>query len=85
MSRALGSSRDISELSPPKLIRAILLSPAQLLFNGGIGTYVKAGTETHVDVADKANDVIWVEGAQLRVRVVAEGGNLGLTQRARDD
>jgi glutamate dehydrogenase len=87
MRRALGISGgilgDITELSPPELIRAILLSPAQLLFNGGIGTYVKAATETHTEVADKANDAVRVDGAQLRVRVVAEGGNLGLTQRGR--
>ena len=91
MRRALGISGgiagsitgDVSELSPPELIRAILLSPAQLLFNGGIGTYVKAATEIHADVADKANDAVRVDGAQLRVQVVAEGGNLGLTQRGR--
>jgi glutamate dehydrogenase len=83
MREALGIGESITELSPPELIRAILLSPAQLLFNGGIGTYVKAATETHADVADKANDAVRVDGAQLRVRVVAEGGNLGLTQRGR--
>jgi glutamate dehydrogenase len=83
MRRVLGIGEDITELSPPELIRAVLLSPAQLLFNGGIGTYVKAATETHADVADKANDAVRVDGGQLRVRVVAEGGNLGLTQRGR--
>ncbi|MGH4009175.1 MAG: NAD-glutamate dehydrogenase [Pseudonocardiaceae bacterium] len=81
--RALGISADITELSPPELIRAILLCPAQLLFNGGIGTYVKASAETHADVGDKTNDAVRVDGAQLRVRVIAEGGNLGLTQRGR--
>jgi glutamate dehydrogenase len=80
---ALGISGGISELTPPELIRAILLSPAQLLFNGGIGTYVKASTETHAEVADKTNDALRVDGGQLRVRVIAEGGNLGLTQRGR--
>ncbi len=83
MRRALGIAEGIAELSPPELIRAILLCPAQLLFNGGIGTYVKAATETHADVGDKANDAVRVDGAQLRVRVIAEGGNLGLTQRGR--
>ncbi|MGQ0717927.1 MAG: NAD-glutamate dehydrogenase [Pseudonocardiales bacterium] len=87
MCRALGINGGIAggvtELSPPELIRAILVCPAQLLFNGGIGTYVKASTETHADVGDKANDAVRVDGAQLRVRVVAEGGNLGLTQRGR--
>ncbi|MGH3752789.1 MAG: NAD-glutamate dehydrogenase [Pseudonocardiaceae bacterium] len=83
MRRALGISAGITGLSPPELIQAILLCPAQLLFNGGIGTYIKATTESHADVADKANDAVRVDGAQLRVRVVAEGGNLGLTQRGR--
>jgi glutamate dehydrogenase len=54
-----------------------------LLWNGGIGTYVKAATETNADVGDKANDAIRVDGGQLRVKVVGEGGNLGLTQRGR--
>jgi glutamate dehydrogenase len=83
MHQALGISEGVTELSGPELIRAILLSPAQLLFNGGIGTYVKATTETHAEVGDKSNDAVRVDGAQLRVRVVAEGGNLGLTQRGR--
>ncbi|MGH3791383.1 MAG: NAD-glutamate dehydrogenase, partial [Pseudonocardiaceae bacterium] len=81
--RGLGIDKSITELSPPELIRAILVCPAQLLFTGGIGTYVKSSTETHADVADKANDAVRVDGGQLRVRVVAEGGNLGLTQRGR--
>ena len=80
---ALGISGGITQLTPPEVIRAILLSPAQLLFNGGIGTYVKASTETHAEVADKTNDALRVDGGQLRVRVIAEGGNLGLTQRGR--
>ncbi|MGH4023444.1 MAG: NAD-glutamate dehydrogenase [Pseudonocardiaceae bacterium] len=83
MRQALGIDESVTELSPPELIRAILLSPAQLLFNGGIGTYVKASTEAHADVGDKANDTVRVDGADLRVRVVGEGGNLGLTQRGR--
>jgi glutamate dehydrogenase len=64
-------------------MRAILLAPVDLLWNGGIGTYVKAAGETHGEVGDKANDAIRVNGGQLRVRVVGEGGNLGLTQRGR--
>ena len=83
MRQALAISEAITELTPQELIRAILLSPAQLLFNGGIGTFVKASTETHAEVADKANDAIRVNGTQLRVQVIAEGGNLGLTQRGR--
>ena len=62
---------------------AILLAPADLLWNGGIGTYVKASTETHTDVGDKANDAVRVDGADLRVKVVGEGGNLGVTQLGR--
>ena len=57
---------------------AILAAPVDLLWNGGIGTYVKARTETHADVGDKANDAIRVDGADLRAQVVGEGGNLGL-------
>jgi glutamate dehydrogenase len=78
-----GGSDDVSQLTPAELMRAVLTAPADLLWNGGIGTYVKAATETHADVGDKANDAIRVDGAQLRVRVVGEGGNLGLTQRGR--
>ncbi|ANY10208.1 NAD-glutamate dehydrogenase [Pseudonocardia sp. HH130630-07] len=80
---ALGLADDVTAMSPPELIHAILLAPADLLWNGGIGTYVKASTETHLDVGDKANDAIRVDGRDLRVRVVGEGGNLGLTQRGR--
>ncbi|MDP3711587.1 MAG: NAD-glutamate dehydrogenase [Mycobacteriales bacterium] len=70
-------------VTPAELMRAILLAPVDLLWNGGIGTYVKSSTETHTDVGDKANDAIRVDGAALRCRVVGEGGNLGLTQRGR--
>jgi len=74
---------EVTSLSPPELLRAILLAPVDLLWNGGIGTYVKASTESHADVGDKANDAIRVDGAQLRARVVGEGGNLGFTQLGR--
>jgi len=70
-------------LAPNELIQAILKAPVDLLFNGGIGTYVKASTESHADVGDKANDAVRVDARQLRCKVVGEGGNLGLTQRAR--
>ncbi|HEX6351610.1 NAD-glutamate dehydrogenase [Actinophytocola sp.] len=80
---SLGLEEGVTKLSPPELIKAILLAPADLLWNGGIGTYVKASTETHADVGDKANDAVRVNGADLRVMVVGEGGNLGLTQRGR--
>jgi glutamate dehydrogenase len=71
------------ELRPNELIRAILRAEVDLLWNGGIGTFVKASSESHLDVGDKANDALRVDGKDLRVRVVGEGGNLGLTQRAR--
>ena len=70
-------------LAPNELVQAILKAPVDLLFNGGIGTYVKASTESHADVGDKTNDAVRVDGRELRCRVVGEGGNLGLTQRAR--
>ncbi len=72
-----------STLTPTALISAILKSRVDLLWNGGIGTYVKSAEETHVDVGDKANDQLRVNGRDLRCRVVGEGGNLGLTQLAR--
>ncbi|MTD56848.1 NAD-glutamate dehydrogenase [Amycolatopsis pithecellobii] len=81
--RALGLGEDITHLSPAELIKAILLAPVDLLWNGGIGTYVKAGGETHADAGDKANDAVRVNGGDLRVKVVGEGGNLGLTQLGR--
>jgi glutamate dehydrogenase len=80
---ALGLAEGVERLSPPELIRAILRAPVDLLWNGGIGTYVKATGETHAEVGDKANDPIRVDGRELRVRVIGEGGNLGLTQRGR--
>jgi glutamate dehydrogenase len=70
-------------LAPNELIRAILLAPVDLLYNGGIGTYVKASHETHAQVGDKASDAVRVNGADLRCKVIAEGGNLGLTQYGR--
>jgi glutamate dehydrogenase len=78
---ALGIEAD--SLTPNELISELLRAPVDLLFNGGIGTYVKAGAESHGDAGDRANDGVRVDGAQLRCRVVAEGGNLGLTQRGR--
>ncbi|WP_016933157.1 NAD-glutamate dehydrogenase domain-containing protein, partial [Rhodococcus sp. R1101] len=81
--RVLGLADDVTELTPPELIRAILRAPVDLLWNGGIGTYVKASTESHADAGDKANDAVRVDGCDVRARVVGEGGNLGLTQAAR--
>jgi glutamate dehydrogenase len=74
---------EADELSPVELIREILRSPVDLLWNGGIGTYVKASSETHADAGDKANDSLRVNGNELRCRVVGEGGNLGFTQLGR--
>jgi glutamate dehydrogenase len=71
------------ELAPEEFISAILRAPVDLLFNGGIGTYVKASMESHGDAGDKTNDALRVNGAELRCRIVGEGGNLGLTQRGR--
>lgn len=71
------------QLTPNDLINQILKSKVDLLWNGGIGTYVKASSESHTDVGDKANDGLRVNGEDLRVRVVGEGGNLGMTQLAR--
>lgn len=70
-------------MQPQELIRTILKMPVDLLWNGGIGTYVKASTETHADVGDKGNDSVRVNANELRCRVIGEGGNLGLTQRGR--
>ncbi|HET6165753.1 MAG TPA: NAD-glutamate dehydrogenase [Marmoricola sp.] len=74
---------EATALTPAELMRAILLAPVDLLWNGGIGTYVKASTESDADAADKANDAIRVNGSELRARCVGEGGNLGFTQRGR--
>jgi glutamate dehydrogenase len=74
---------DQDRMTPAELMHAILLAPVDLLWNGGIGTYVKASTETHADAGDKANDALRVDGRDLRARCVGEGGNLGFTQRGR--
>jgi glutamate dehydrogenase len=74
---------EAKRMTPNELISAILRAPCDLLWNGGIGTYVKASTESHAEVGDKANDGLRVNGRELRCQVVAEGGNLGFTQRGR--
>jgi glutamate dehydrogenase len=73
----------VDALTPAEMIRAILLAPVDLLYNGGIGTYVKASTETNAAVGDKANDLVRVDGEALRCRSLVEGGNLGVTQDGR--
>jgi glutamate dehydrogenase len=80
---ALGIESDSTEMSPPNLIRAILQAPVDLLFNGGIGTYIKAESESDADVGDRANDPVRVNGNQVRAKVIGEGGNLGVTARGR--
>ncbi|MFQ5581009.1 MAG: NAD-glutamate dehydrogenase domain-containing protein [Mariprofundaceae bacterium] len=72
-----------TSLSGEALIKALLTADVDLLYNGGIGTYVKASTETHADVRDPANNAVRVDADQLRATVICEGGNLGLTQQAR--
>ncbi|HEX6522503.1 MAG TPA: NAD-glutamate dehydrogenase [Streptosporangiaceae bacterium] len=79
----LGIESSVIALSPDELISAILRAPVDLLWNGGIGTYVKASDESHADVGDRSNDSVRVSASQLKARVVGEGGNLGLTQAAR--
>ena len=79
--RALGI--EAGSLTPNELIAAMLKAPVDLLWNGGIGTYVKAKRESHAEVGDRANDVVRVNGDELRCRIVGEGGNLGLTQLGR--
>lgn len=71
------------KLTPNQLINALLKAPVDLIWNGGIGTYVKASTESHTDVGDKANDAVRVNGGDLRCQVFGEGGNLGMTQLGR--
>ena len=79
--KRLGS--DQSSFTPNELLSTILRAPVDVLWNGGIGTYVKAASESHADVGDRSNDGLRVNGSELRCRMIGEGGNLGLTQRGR--
>lgn len=81
MKAALGT--DVDSATPNELIKIILKAPVDLLFNGGIGTYVKASYQSHADVGDRTNDYCRVDGIDLRCKVVGEGGNLGFTQQGR--
>jgi glutamate dehydrogenase len=85
LSPQIRAALDITEtaLAPEELMHRILLAPVDLFYNGGIGTYIKASTESHAQVKDRANDNIRVDGNQLRCKVVSEGGNLGATQHGR--
>ena len=85
LSPEIKAALDIQEdvLDPAALMKAILKAPAELLYFGGIGTYIKAPTETDAQVGDKANDAIRIDGAEVRAKVIGEGANLGLTQAGR--
>ncbi|HZC54145.1 MAG TPA: NAD-glutamate dehydrogenase domain-containing protein, partial [Mycobacterium sp.] len=80
---ALGIDGDVTEMAPPNLIKAVLQAPVDLLFNGGIGTYIKAESESDADVGDRANDPVRVNANQVRAKVIGEGGNLGVTALGR--
>ncbi|TCV97044.1 glutamate dehydrogenase (NAD) [Luteibacter rhizovicinus] len=80
---ALGIRAEVTHMAPSDLLSAILKAPVDLLWNGGIGTYVKATSETHAEVGDRANNALRVNGNELRCKVVGEGGNLGMTQKGR--
>ncbi len=80
---ALGIEDGITKVTPAELMKAILQAPVDLLWNGGIGTYVKSSAESNADVGDKANDAIRVDGQDVRAQVIGEGGNLGATQLGR--
>lgn len=81
--QSLGLVGDRRTFTPHEIIQSILQAPVDLLWNGGIGTYVKAASESSLMVGDKANDAIRIDGSQLRCKVVGEGGNLGFTQLGR--
>ena len=83
MRTTLGIDGGVAALSGEEMMRAILKAPVDLLYNGGIGTYVKASTEEHQDVGDRTNDRVRVDASEVRARVVSEGGNLGFTQKGR--
>ncbi len=78
---ALGITSE--SLSAPELVRAILAAPVDLLWNGGIGTYIKGQKESHLDVGDPANDAVRIDAAEVRAKVIGEGGNLGITSQGR--
>src|SRR5690606_214185 len=80
---AVGLWGGVTVMDGGSAMRAILSAPVDLLWNGGIGTYVKAPEERHADVGDTANDAVRIDATDLRCKVLGEGGNLGLTQRAR--
>ena len=74
---------DAEQMTPNELMSAILKAPVDLLYNGGIGTYFKASSQSHQDANDRGNDAIRIDASEIRARVIGEGGNLGFTQKAR--
>ena len=83
MSEALGIDGSVKRMTPDNLISAILRAPVDLLWNGGIGTYVRATSETDAQVGDRANDPVRITAKEVRARAAGEGGNLGWTQAGR--
>ncbi len=81
MKRVFGIEAD--HLTPAELIRKLLAAPVDLLWFGGIGTFVKAPSESHAEVGDRANDALRINSDEIRAKVVGEGANLGVTQRGR--
>ncbi len=81
--QALDLSADLTELTPHELISAILKAPVDVIYNGGIGTYIKASSENHAQVGDRANDGLRIDGKDVRASIIGEGGNLGMTQLGR--
>ena len=81
--QALGIDASVDSLSPNELVSAILRAPVDLLWNGGIGTYIKAASESHADVGDRANNPVRINGGEVRAKIIGEGGNLGMTQLGR--
>jgi glutamate dehydrogenase len=73
----------VEHIGPTELINLLLKAPVDLLYNGGIGTYVKASSQSHQEANDRANDALRVDANEVRAKVIGEGGNLGLTQKAR--
>ena len=80
---ALGLKPDVEHMAPNDLLSAVLKAPVDLLWNGGIGTYIKSSGETHAEVSDRANNGLRINGADVRAKIIGEGGNLGMTQKGR--
>ncbi|WEN16713.1 NAD-glutamate dehydrogenase [Rhodanobacter sp. AS-Z3] len=80
---ALGLKADVEHMAPNDLLSAVLKAPVDLLWNGGIGTYIKSTAETHAEVSDRANNGLRINGAEVRAKIIGEGGNLGMTQKGR--